>query len=87
VQPLADFPVNARALGVAWAPDGKRVAYMWMQLHTDLFEKDRLSANDVTVPTESFLIVADANGRNAKTVYSVKGGFAVNTMLLGIDWR
>lgn len=87
VEPLPDFPANAQALGVAWAPDGMRIAYIWRQLYPDLLKKDRVNANETAIPTESFLVVADANGRNAKTVYSAKGNFAFNTVLGGIDWR
>jgi Tol biopolymer transport system component len=86
VEPVAEFPENAQALWVAWSPDGKRIAYTWKQLHADLLKKDSLSVNDIAIPTEAFLIVADANGRNAKTVSSAKGN-ALKPALSVIDWR
>jgi RNA polymerase sigma factor (sigma-70 family) len=76
---LADFPENGKALAVAWRPDGKRIAYTWMQVHADLLKKIR--------PTEAFLVVADANGRNAQTVASVNGDHARIPVLGSLDWR
>jgi RNA polymerase sigma factor (sigma-70 family) len=84
---LADFPENAQTLGIAWAPDGKRIAYTWMQLHPEILKKDMLDSNDVQVETEAFLMVADADGRNAKTMSSGKGTNAINPIFGSIDWR
>jgi hypothetical protein len=85
-EPLAEFPENALSLGVAWSPDGKKVAYTWVQLHIETLKKDVLKADDLLVETEAFLIVADADGKNAKTISSTKKSFAGN--ILGtIDWR
>jgi RNA polymerase sigma factor (sigma-70 family) len=86
-EPLSDFPQNGQAVGVAWSPDGKRVAYTWKQLHADLLQKDTLTVNDVMVVTEAFLVVADADGKNARTVSSAKGDSAINAILGSIDWR
>lgn len=82
--PLADFPSNAQALGVAWSPDGKRVAYTWKQIHPELLKKDELK---VDIETEAFLIVADADGKNAHTVDSAKGPNVINRIFGTIDWR
>lgn len=84
---LADFPLNARATGIAWSPDGKRVAYAWMQLHPELLKKDTINAQDTSIPTEAFLIIADADGRNARTVSSASGPNAINWIFGAIDWR
>jgi hypothetical protein len=87
-QPLADFPGNGEALGVAWSPDGKRVAYSWKQVHRQLLvNKESLDAKDLQVPTEAFLMVADADGRNARTVASGRGESAWNQIFGVIDWR
>jgi hypothetical protein len=86
-QPLAEFPDNAMAVGVAWSPDGKRIAYTWMQQHPDLLQKDTLKADEVGIPTEAFLIVADADGKNAKVVTSARGDNAINPIFGSIDWR
>jgi RNA polymerase sigma factor (sigma-70 family) len=83
---LAEFPENARALGVAWSPDGKKVAYTWVQLHPNALKKDVLKPEDLSVETEAFLIVADADGKNAKTISSDKKQLA-NTIFGTIDWR
>jgi Tol biopolymer transport system component len=83
---LAEFPENAQANGIAWSPDGKKVAYTWMQLLPDVLKKDTLKAEDFLVETEAFLIVADADGKNAKTISS--GKKPINGMIFGtIDWR
>ena len=84
---LGEFPDNAQCVGVAWAPDGKRVAYAWRQLHPELLKKDSVNANDVQIETEAFLIVADADGKNAKTVSSGKLENAFNPIFGTIDWR
>ncbi len=84
---LVDFPDNGHAIGVAWAPDGKRVAYTWDQLHADLLAKDQLSGEDARRETESFLILADPDGRNARTVATDKSEFSGNLSLGRLDWR
>jgi Tol biopolymer transport system component len=86
-RPLADFPTNGEALGVAWSPDGKRVAYTWKQLHRELLQKQTLNVNDAAVQTEAFLMVADADGRNARTVASGRSDYAINPIFGVIDWR
>lgn len=83
---LAEFPSNGNAPGVAWSPDGKRIAYSWKQVHLELLKKDTL-ANEIMTPTEAFLIVADSDGKNAKTVSSHQSDNAINRPFLHIDWR
>jgi hypothetical protein len=87
VVPLGDFPENAQCIGVTWSPDGKRVAYTWKQIHPEVVKKDVLTGEDALVETEAFLIVADADGRNAKTVASDKLENAINPIFGSIDWR
>jgi RNA polymerase sigma factor (sigma-70 family) len=86
-QPLAEFPTNAQALGVAWSPNGKRLAYTWKQLHPELLKKDTLRINDTAIATEAFLIVADADGKNTQTVTSAKTNKAINAIFGSVDWR
>ena len=83
---LVDFPDNAQCLGVTWSPDGKRLAYTWKQLHPDVLKKDVLTGADAQVETEAFLIVADADGKNAKTIASGKIENAINMIFGSIDW-
>jgi len=85
---LAEFPSNGHAEGgVAWAPDGKRIAYTWKRLHPELLKKDTLKANEVGLTTEAFLMVADSDGKNAKTVSSGRCDNAMNRIFLSLDWR
>jgi Tol biopolymer transport system component len=86
-EPLTEFPENAQCTSVAWSPDGKRVAYTWAQLHPNLLKNDHISIDDDKVETEGFLIVADADGRNQKTVAAGKAEYAINPILTSIDWR
>jgi Tol biopolymer transport system component len=86
-QPLVDFPANGQCLGVAWSPDGNRVAYTWTQLHAELLKKDSLNLDDVDILTKSFLMVADADGRNAKMVASETSSQARNPIYGSVDWR
>ncbi|HEX4608378.1 MAG TPA: sigma-70 family RNA polymerase sigma factor [Urbifossiella sp.] len=84
---LADFPENGQVQGLAWSPDGRRVAYTWTQLHPDLLAKDTISANDARRETEGFLIIADADGRNPRTVATDKSPFDGNLVFGRLDWR
>ena len=76
--------LNGQTTGVAWSPDGKHVAYKWKQNHLDRFKGKEL---DATIETEAFLIVADADGKNAQTVSSAKVNNLINPIFLSIDWR
>ena len=84
---VGEFPENAQATGIAWSPDGKRIAYAWKQLHEKLLKKGTLDPDEAIVETEAFLVVADADGKNAKTVSSDKGPHAFSTVFGTIDWR
>ncbi|MDB5310623.1 MAG: rpoE 2 [Gemmataceae bacterium] len=84
---VGEFPENAQATGIAWSPDGKRIAYAWKQLHEKLLKKGTLDPDEAIIETEAFLVVADADGKNAKTVSSDKGPHAFSTVFGTIDWR
>jgi RNA polymerase sigma factor (sigma-70 family) len=86
-QPLLDFPTNGQALGVAWSPNGKRIAYSWKQVHREVFSKDSISVKDWMVATEAFLMVSDPDGRNARTIASSRSDNALNAIFGVIDWR
>src|SRR5262245_180772 len=87
VEPLADFPENGVARGVAWSPDGKRVAYTWDQLHEEVLKQDTITVASTTIDTEAFLVVADADGKNLRKIASGKSKYAMAMILGTIDWR
>src|SRR5262245_5175314 len=87
VEPLAGFPENGVVEGITWSPDGKRVAYTWRQLHEEVLKTDTITVPDTTIDTEAFLVVADADGKNAKTIASGKSKYAMSLILGSIDWR
>lgn len=79
---VEEVPLNAEySEGYCWSPDGKKIAYTWREKHEgkaeDLVDRE----------TESHLIVCDSDGKNAKTVLSVKGKGQWHVMLGGVDWR
>ena len=88
---VAEVPENATVFWSCWSPDGKKIAYTWRQRHDDvakkLADKQVPDPADVAVETEAFLIVADADGSNAKTIASGKTDNALDMPLLAIDWR
>jgi hypothetical protein len=86
--PLADFPLNGQVLSMAWSPNGKQVAYTWEQLHPDWLKLDTHEPEDeAKLETEAFLCIADADGKNMKTLDSAKKS-GVSVLILGMmDWR
>jgi RNA polymerase sigma factor (sigma-70 family) len=87
---LAEIPLNATVLSYCWSPDSKRVAYTWKQVQPGVpLAENTGNMNDpkLNTETESHLIVADADGRNAKTVLSAKSERATTITLRGVDWQ
>jgi Tol biopolymer transport system component len=74
LKPVAGIPENAEIPACAWAPDGKHIVYVIGTVRP-------LGPEDLK-KFESRLIVADADGGNAKVVRSEKG-----KMIYGVDWR
>jgi hypothetical protein len=98
VELLAEFPENGQATGIAWSPDGKRIAYTWKKLPEDVFNKDTLElrfpflrsstqTGDFMIETEAFLMIADADGKNAKTIATDKSPSATRMFFGPVDWR
>jgi dipeptidyl aminopeptidase/acylaminoacyl peptidase len=78
---VRDVPLNAFIVSFCWSPDGKRIAYVWREIHegqpAEVFDKE----------TESHLVVCDADGQNQKTLVSAKGTGQWQITLAGVDWR
>ncbi len=70
--------LNAEFMGHTWSPDGKHVAYIWRQRH----EKPQPDQE-----TESFLVVADPDGKNAKTIVTEKANGPGRITMMMPDWR
>jgi dipeptidyl aminopeptidase/acylaminoacyl peptidase len=73
-----DEAMNSEIMGACWSPDGKRIAYIWRQ------HDAKLKADD---DVASFLIVADLDGKNAKTILTEQGKGPGMITLMNPDWR
>ena len=81
VAPMIGYPPDSELQGYCWSPDGRRVAYAW---------REKLPPGAVPIAdadVESFLVVCDADGRNATTVARAKGNSPGLVTLAGPDWR
>jgi RNA polymerase sigma factor (sigma-70 family) len=79
--PVADVPLNADLQGFCWSPDGKRIAYVWREVH----EGDPKETQNKE--TQSHLVTCDADGKNQKTLLSETGKGQYEITLAGVDWR
>jgi len=87
---LAEVPLNAMPLGYCWSPDGKRIAYTWKQVQPGVplaANTDNINDPKLNTETESHLVICDSNGKNPKTVLTIKSEFAPRITIGGIDWR
>ena len=78
--PLADYPAGAVPHGHGWSPDGWRVTYAWGT-------QQPVGPGGADVPTETHLVVCDADGRNPTTILTARGRSAGTIPLAGPDWR
>ena len=87
---LAEVPLNAMLIGYCWSPDGKRIAYSWKQVQPGVplaANTENINDPKLNTETESHLVVCDANGKNPKTVMTIKAEFAPRITIGSIDWR
>jgi RNA polymerase sigma factor (sigma-70 family) len=81
VTKVEDVPLNGELQGYCWSPDGKKIAYAWREKHEgkpeDVQNKE----------TESFLVVCDPDGKNARTIATEKGESPILITIAYIDWR
>jgi RNA polymerase sigma factor (sigma-70 family) len=74
VTPVADVPIKGEVQSYCWSPDGKRIAYAWLESSQD---------NPAVKEIEAQVVVCNPDGKNAKLVVSDKG--IIN--FPGVDWR
>jgi Tol biopolymer transport system component len=88
-EPLAGVRKDAHCVSAIWSPDGKRVAYTWLQLPADRLAKlDDLTREEIHSETDAFLSVMDADGKNPITVVTGKATQWHDRRTLGsVDWR
>jgi Tol biopolymer transport system component len=89
---LADIALDAFIWEYEWAPDSKRVAYVWKRMEPGVPLANSLGADgkpkeQKAVETETHLNVADPNGKNTKTILSAKGRTGPAITLNGLEWR
>lgn len=74
-------PQNLALEGFCWSPDGKKIAYTGREkLEGEPEERQNREA-------ESYLIVCDPDGTNAKKVISIMAKDQWHIVLGGVDWR
>jgi RNA polymerase sigma factor (sigma-70 family) len=81
VTKVADQPLNGDVQAYCWSPDGKKIAYSWREVHAGKPEEV------IDKETESFLVVCDPDGKNAKTIATEKGQGQWVITIGHIDWR
>ena len=74
------FPQGYYFQGVAWSPDGKKIAYAWREAHNGTPEELR------TKKAESVLVVCDPDGKNRKTIATEKGSSEWLITIGHLDW-
>jgi RNA polymerase sigma factor (sigma-70 family) len=78
---VGDVPLNANVENYCWGPDGKRIAYVWRELHEGKPEE----VNDKETVTT--VVVCDPDGKNPKTVATATGKGQWWNTISGLDWR
>ena len=88
-QELPDVPLNASITEVCWSPDGKRIAYKWRPIPSDIGKRvfREVKGDELQMETEEFVTVVDADGKNPKDIAVGKGPFLNSVILTGLDWR
>lgn len=88
---VAGVPAGVTVFACCWSQDGTKIAYTRRQRHADvvkeLNKKGTTRGVNLALDTEMALVVADADGTNAKVIASEKMGDALGMAFHAIDWR
>jgi Tol biopolymer transport system component len=87
---LEGVPLNADLNGYCWSPDGKQIAYTWKQVQPGVplaINTNNMNDPKLNTETESHLMIADADGKNARTVLSEKAPSGPTVTIEYVDWR
>jgi dipeptidyl aminopeptidase/acylaminoacyl peptidase len=92
VTEVGGVPAAATVFWCCWSPDGRYLAYARRQRHPELARAlsgrpGAVTAAEAAVETESALVVADTDGRNARVVTTARAGDALALPFRGLDWR
>jgi RNA polymerase sigma factor (sigma-70 family) len=89
-QRLLEAPAHGQIMSYCWSPNGKQVAYTWRQAHPGVPRAENTKNMDdpkLNTETESQLVIADADGKNARTVMSARAPRATTITIGPLDWR
>jgi len=89
-QRLMDVPAHGQIMSYCWSPNGKQVAYTWRQTHPGVpLAENTNNMNDpkLNTETESQLVIADVDGKNARTLMSARAPRATTITIGPLDWR
>jgi Tol biopolymer transport system component len=91
---IADIPLDAFVWEYTWSPDSKKVAYIWKRMEPGVPLAASLDKNGKVkedpkrdTETETHLNVADATGKNSRTILSAKGQSGPAITMSRLEWR
>lgn len=90
VEKVPEIPLDAFIMEYAWSPDSHKVAYIWKRMEPGAPVAANLgNLNDpkLRTETETHLNVSDADGKNPKTILTVKSPNSVSLPLQHLAWR
>jgi HEAT repeat protein len=85
--PVEGVPLHAYLQEFCWSPDGKRIAYTWREIHASEGSDMHMAVPPArAVPTESFLVVCDPDGKHRSTIATAKGANEWTVTIGHLEW-